>query len=883
MSLRRHISRLRGLLGHRSRTEELDEEIRSHLDLETEENRAAGSPLDEARYAARRRFGNVALAKEESRDMWVYRFAEILLQDVRCGLRMLAKTPAFTFVAILTLALGIGATTSIFSVVNTVLLRRLPFADPDRLVRIFSDAPAKGTEKYFVNEGDLTDWRAENRSFEQIAGYWPAEFNLTADGGPPERVRAATASANLFPTLGVSPILGRGFTMEEDTQGGPAAVLLSYGIWKRRFGGNGEILGKQIRLQDAPYTVVGVLPAGMRLLEGTEVWIPQPIRSGVRGPRYLDALGKLKVGVTLEQAKADLQGISRELEGKFPSANQGWSVTLVSMRDQLFGETRTALFVLLGATGLMLLIACVNLANLLLARTESRQKEFAVRVALGASVLRLARQLLVEGLTLSLFGGGVGLLVAYGTVAVLPKFGPQNILRLDEISVDGRVLLFTLVTALLTAMLFGLAPLLHVFKARLDLHSSGSARVSAGLSSRRVSGLLVVCEVALAVVLVSGAGLLLQSFSKLLRVDPGFQTENVILADVGLPYAQYGDAHKVANFYARLAERLAAEPGVRAVGATTSLPLRKDADYRLRFDIPDRPKPENPEEQSAYYRMVTPGYFRAMGMALLAGREFADTDEAQSAGVAVINETLARQYWPGESPLGKRIGIYKGQFGPLGFTLFDSPRIVGVIADVRQAGLQAKPEPSIYLPHRQAPFLGMTLVVRANMNPAGLAAAIRADVESFDRSLPISHVATLEQTLSTAVAQPRFRTLLLSLFAALALLLASIGIYGVMAYSVAQRTNEIGIRMALGARPGQVLQLVLSQGMRMAVAGAAGGILFALLLGRFVSGLLFGVSARDPWTFAGVTLLLTIVALAACAIPAWRAMRVDPMTALRHE
>lgn len=802
-------------------------------------------------------------------------------QDVRYAVRTLVRNPGFAVVAILTLSLGIGATTAIFSAVEAVLLRRLPFQEPEQLIRVYSDTPAKGVDPYFVNEGDLRDWRERNRSFEQIAAYWPTEFNVTRHGGRPQRIRGAAITRNFLSTIGVQPILGRGFSKQEDTPGGPSAALISYSLWQSLFAGDPAILEQSIDLQDVPYRVIGILPQGIQLIDGMELCISQPIRAGIRGPRYLDVIGRLRPGVRVEQARSDLQAISHELEAEFPETNKNWGAVLVPLRDTLFGNVRTPMLILLSAVALMLLIGCANIANLQLARAESRQREFAVRAALGASTRRIIEQLLIESLVISIFAGCAGLLLAYIGIAAVPRFGPQDVLRLNEISLNGVVLVFAVLTSLLTGILFGLAPLVKITNTQLDLHSSGTRSISSGRASRRVRNLLVISEVGLAVFLVNGAGLLLRSFSRLLDVNLGFHSESVITAEVGLPYKQYDKPYLVSDFYSRLIGKLDSEPGVIAAGATTSLPMRKDLDYRLNFSILGRPQPLNADEQSAFFRVVTAGYFRAMQIPLRSGRNFSTGDDAKAPAVVMINETMARRHWPNKSPIGDRLDVYVGAFGPLGYTLLGHPQIIGVVGDVRQTGPEAQSEPAIFFPDRQAPFRAMTVVVRTAANSAGFGDIIRRDVQSLDKALPVSNVTTLQQAVSAAVSQSRFRTMLLSLFAALALLLASIGIYGVIAYGVNQRRREIGIRDALGAQPWHIFQMLLGQVFGLVGAGVLIGTTAAIAGGRLLAGVLFGVRTPDPITLVLVPVLFTVVALGASIFPTARALSIDAAATLR--
>ena len=806
------------------------------------------------------------------------------VQDIRYALRMFIRNPGFSAVAILTLALGIAATVAIFSVVDAVLLAKLPFKDPDRLVQIFSTMPAKGSQHYSVNGADLNDWRARNHSFEQISAYWPTEFNFTIGSDDPERVHGAAAAVDLFGLIGITPVRGREFTSEEGIIGRGHVAMLSEGFWTRRFGRNADVIGRQIRLQEDSYTIVGILSSGIEVFDKADVWVPQEIGQPQRGARYLNTIGKLKPGITIEQAQTDVQAIARQLEAEYPTSNKGWSTAVIPLSEQLFGETRKPLILLLGAVTLMLLVACSNAANLMLTQAESRQKEFAVRIALGAQRFRLSRQLLIESISLSLIAGVLGLGLGYLAIIVLLRIVPNNIPRLEHVQMNGPVLAFGLVISMLTGALFGLAPLTQVLKTRVDLQSSGSRGASEGVSSGRTRALIAIAEITFAIVLVNCAGLLMKSFSRLLQVNLGFQTENIVAADIGLPYNQYDTPEKITNFYERLTERLASDASIRSIGATTSLPMRKDTDFLMTFTLNDRPVPVNANDLSAYLRVVDPGYFATLRVPLLTGRAFTAAENVDRPGVALINESMLHRYWQhGESPIGKHIKIYLGRFGPLGYTLKGESEIIGVVSDIRQKGASTPALPSIYLPFQQAPFRNMTLIGRTDQNPASIVSTLRREVHALDPSLPLSNVATLEDIFSQSVAQPRFRTILLGLFAALSLLLASIGIYGVTAYNTAQRLREIGIRMAMGAQRSDILRMLAMDGMKLVSVGMLLGTLAALMGGRLLAGLLFGIKTPDLPTLLGVPVLFTAVALAAFFVPALRALKVDPMVTLRNE
>ncbi|MCI0408155.1 MAG: ABC transporter permease [Acidobacteria bacterium] len=805
-----------------------------------------------------------------------------LLQDVRYGLRMLLKNPGFTVVAVLTLALGIGANSTLFSVVNSVLLRPLPFPNPGRLVAVWEFVPEKGWYREPFSFPDFADWREQTKSFEKMAAYTYVGATL-GEGGDAEFVGGAAVSADLFPILSARPRLGRVFTAEEDRPGAARAVILGHGLWERRFHSSPEVLGQTILLDGESCTVVGVMPETFNFPIGgspRSYWVPLTTdpdtreRVELRGNHYLRAVGLLKEGIGPLQAEADLDTIARRLETAYPGTNHLMRARVLPLHEELVGDVRPALLVLLGAVGFVLLIACANIANLLLARASSRQKEIAIRAALGAGWGRIARQLLVESLLLSLAGGALGLLVAIWGVDFVVRLAPGPIPRIGEIGLDVRVLAFTLGVSLLTGILSGLAPALRSARASLDPDlREGRGGEAEGWRRNRVRALLVVSEVALSLVLLAGAGLMLRTFQRLSGVDPGFKPENVLTVSVSLPNASYPNGAQRIAFVDRLLERVGAVPGVRSAATVFTLPLG-GSNRSNSFRIPDRPQaPEG--DPDANYRTISPGYLVSMGIPLLKGRAFTAQDGATTPAVALVNETFARRFFPGEDPIGKVIETDE-----------DGTRrreIVGVVGDVRFDSLDSHLEPEYYVPYPQAPETSVTLVVRAAKDPSSLAPTLREQVRALDPSLPLYAVRTMEEYLAASVADRRVIALLLGSFAAVALALAATGLYGVLAYSVSRRTREIGIRVALGARPADVLKLVVAQGMLLTVAGLGIGLAGGLLLTRFLSGLLFGVRPTDPLTFAGVSALLAGVALLACYLPARRAARVDPVTALHYE
>jgi putative ABC transport system permease protein len=804
-----------------------------------------------------------------------------LWQDLRYGAQMLLKHRSFTLIAVLTLALGIGANTAIFSVVNAVLLSPLPYRAPDQLVQVWENNRPKNKPRGSVSPANFLDWKGQNRSFEGMAAYdnFPS-FNLTGVEEP-ERIQAARVSVGLFPLLGVSAVAGRTFTDEEERRGRHQVALVSNRLWQRRFGADQGLVGRTLSLNDQSFTVVGILPPDFRFFpEECEIFIPMVLdgwEAKARGTHPLHVVARLKAGVTLQQAQADMDQIARRLEQEYPNTNTGEGITLVPLQEQLVGESRRALLILLGAVACVLLIACANVANLLLMRSVARHKEMAVRLALGAGRARLLRQLLTESALLAGAGGVGGLLLSLWGVQLLKTFLVQNELvpRGETVGLDGRVLLFTLGISLVTGLVFGLAPGLAASKTDLnDVLKEGGRRAGGGARDRRFRQALVVGEVALALVLLTGAGLMIQSFMRLRRVDPGFRPESVLAVDLSLPSSRYKNGRQVLQFQNQLLERAAALPGVAAVGAAAYLPF-SGTNNSWTIQLERRAPRPAVEYSEPGWRPVTADYFRTMGIPLLKGRDFATSDDDEAApGVAIINETAARAIWSGEEPLGNRFKLEGRIYS-----------VVGVVKDVKHTRLDGKVEPEIYFPYSQLPITwrGMTVVARTESAPEQLAAALRRAVQELDKDQPIYNVRTLEGLLAKSVSRPQFHLLLLGSFATLALIMAALGLYGVMSYAVSQRTHEIGIRMAFGAQPHDALRLVVGAGLKLTLIGIAIGLLAAFALTRVMESLLFGVSATDPLTSAAVACLLLAVALLACYLPARRATKVDPMIALRTE
>jgi putative ABC transport system permease protein len=814
-----------------------------------------------------------------------------LLQDLQYGVRVFLKSPGFTLIAVLTLALGIGINTAIFSVVNAVLLRPLPYDAPERLMLVGEVNPHAAINRVSIAPANFADYRDQNKSFQSLGLYRitaRSGFNLAGDG-PPERVVGASVSANLFSTLGVNPKLGRHFNPEEETQGNHNSVILSHNLWERRFGSDPDILNKSLNLNGVNYKVVAVMPpnfnfptkdvmtdGGEGLPRPVDLWVPLALGPNdwkARGSRYLFAVGRLKPGVTLEQAQADLALTAQRLSQEHAQVKD-WFAKVIPMQEQAVGSIKLALLVLFGAVGFVLLIACANVANLLLARAAARRKEIAIRVALGANRGRVIRQLLTESLLLALCGGLLGMLLAIWAVHLLVSLAPSSIPLSAGVGLDSRVVIFTFGISFVTAILFGLAPAFQASKVDLNETLKAGGRTTAGAGGQRVRSMLVVSEIALAGVLMIGAALLVKSFIRLQNVNPGFDTSNILTLQISLPAAQYMEDPKSSNFYKQLQERIKGLPGVQSVSGTTALPMSGGSGYTS-FTIEGRPPLPPGEFLFAEHIALFPDYFRTMRIPLLKGREFTPQDGHSSTPITVINEAMAKLYWPNEDPIGKRILIDYDQGV--------AREIVGVTSNVRHFGLDAEPKPEMYVPQYQYESLSSYLTVRTSGDPLSLTSSVAQATREIDKDVPIYNVTTMSQTISTSVARQRFSMLLMSIFAGIAALLACIGLYGVIAYAVTQRHNELGIRLALGAHTGHILRLIVGHGLKLALIGIGISLFAAFLLTRVISSLLYGVSATDPFIFAGIALFLTLVALVSSFLPARRATQVDPIIALRSE
>jgi len=808
---------------------------------------------------------------------------ESILQDIRYGFRILLRKPAFTIVAVATLALGVGANTAIFSVVNAVLLRTLPYQEPERLVALWETSEQAGREPNKRNEvamGNFLDWRAQQSVFDEIAALTYSNVNLTGMADP-ERIQGAVVTTNLFEVLGVQPAAGRAFVPEEEKPESPRTVIVSHGLWQRRFGSDPDLVGKTLALNGNQVAVVGIMPRGFEFQFPTtrqvEMWMPMRIAPANtdRQSHYLYVVGRLKRNATLDQAQAGMNVLASQLQQQYPKTNSDRGANVVALHQQLVGNVQPYLRVLFAAVGFVLLIACANVASLLLARVAGRHKEVAIRMAIGATRWRLIRQLLTESILLSTMGGLAGLVLAYWETEVLVALTPPDVPRLGEIGLHAPVFAWTLGISIITGVLFGLAPALGASKPDLNESLKEGGRSIAGQGRSRLRNVLVVSEIALALVLLIGAGLMIRSFARLQQVSPGFEANNLLTMNISLPRQKYRDNKQVNSFFDQLLERVRSVPGVEAVGGIDPLPF-SDSDGTTGFVVEGTPPLAVGDRPEVGERIVTADYFNTMRIPLLKGRAFSAGDREDAPRVVVINEALARRFWPDEDAIGKRLGFRSSD-----------PQIwhevVGIFGSVKHRSLDAEPKPELYFPYSQYPGNFMSLVVRTPSDPVSAIAAIRTQVLAQDPDQPVFDIKTMDQRLSKSVAVSRFIMLLLAVFAALATVLAAVGIYGLMAYTVSQRTHEIGVRMALGARATDVVKLVLRDGLKLVLSGVGLGVAGALALTRLMESLLFEVSATDTLTFIVITSILAGVAMAACFVPARRATRVDPMVALRYE
>jgi predicted permease len=883
--VRRLVSQTRVWLSPRQVDQDFDQELEAHLDLLTEESVCRGMSPEEAKRAARIRLGGLTQLKETNRELQGLPFIETFLQDTRYAFRMLRKNPGFTTVAVLTLALGIGANTAIFSVVYAVLLKPLPYTNPDQLFTAFQANKQQGIAETGCSYPNFEEWRAQNHVFSELAGIVAHQLTLTGRGEP-SVVNTSVVTPELFALLDVKPLAGRIFFPQDGKQGAPPVVLVSEDLWRGRFGVDPKIIGTSIDLDKRPFTVIGIIPAAFRTPFFTtkqEVWIPlvqDPLFSTFmpqRGVHLLPAVGRLKAGVSVAQAQAEMDSISGRLAGEFPAENSGWTIRLVPLQKEIVGDVRTALLVLLGAVGLVLLIACANIANLLLTRATSRSKEIAVRTALGAGRARIIRQLLSETAVLGLLGGAVGIALAYGGVKALSSLLPSSLPQMNPIRVDYFVLGFALLLSAIAGVAFGLVPAMFAANADIQNTLREGARSGESRNRRRARSFLAVAEISLAMVLLVTAGLLLRSFARLTSVSPGFDAQHIVKADISLPQFQYSTPQQWAAFSAELLARIQSDPGLQDSAVVVPRPIA-DGNINLPFDIVGNPASSAGASRTANYVSVSPDYFRVMGIPLLAGRVFNQYDISSAARVSIISEAMARLYFPNQDPLGKQItfGFPPGSGEAM-------REIVGIVGNVRDVALGQNPGAMMYVPYAQAPFWGANLVVKSTLSTSSVAAAIRQEVQRMDKDLPVTDVAKMPDLIDASVAQPRFRAFLLGLFAVMALVLAATGIFGVISYSVSRRTNEIGVRVALGASRNTILSMIFRETLVLTFAGLAVGLPCALAAAHLVGHMLFNISANDPATLAAVALVLASVAALAGYGPARRAMRVDPMVALRYE
>jgi len=859
----------------RRREEDLDRELRAHLEAEAEEQKQAGLAPEEARYAAERILGNMTMLKEDTRGVWSWTVLERFAQDLRYALRTLRKSPGFTAVAALSLALGVGANTAIFTFVNAALLRPLPYPGADRIVALLQHSPKATAPTSLVHPRSFIEWRDRAKSFEALAIAQPIPVNTEGLDGA-EQVSGMWASEELFRVFGVEPFLGRAYTAQEARPGAPPVVILSHGYWQRRFASDPGIVGKPMRMGRGSGVVIGVMPPGFRVATSNiDVFQPLPLdrnKPEAVGSRAFQCYGRLRPGVTLGAAQAEMMVVDDQVIREYP-INKGWSMRLLSLRDLLVQDSRRVLLLLLAVVALVLLIACANLAGLLLTRGVGRQSELALRASLGAGRWRLVQQLLIESFALSVLGSALGLLLGvwFSRALVFLTRDAVAFGQIEDVYLDIRVLGFTLLLCLLTAVAFGLAPAWQL--SRLDLQTAlkGHGRGAGGVrAQQRLRAALVIGEVALAVVLLVGAGLLLRTFTRLLDVKLGFEPEQALTMRTFVT----GDTARRSNWIERVVERVEALPDVRAAGVIQFLPFGGHTNQGP-FHFIGREQPTDPQSMESDVSTVSRGYFAAMGIPVLSGRPFGRQDRIDSPRVAVVNQSFVKKYCPNQDPIGHRI---------VGDWSNPKPtEIVGVVGDIRHNGLTTDPRPTVFLAQAQLPGYISYLVVRTAGPPERLAAAIRRELRQVDRNQPFTAIQPMRQYVSAALARPRLYASLLGAFASLAVALAAIGLYGLMAYAVRQRTHEIGVRMALGAQPGAVLRSMLGQGARLALAGLALGLLCAIGLSRVLSKLLYGVSAGDPLTYAGVAVVLGSVAMIAAYVPARRAAKVDPMVALRYE
>ncbi|MEM7416614.1 MAG: ABC transporter permease [Gemmatimonadota bacterium] len=888
------IDRLRGLyvrlntvLRPEQAWRDLDEEMRFHVQMEADRLKRAGLAPREARRRAMILFGGMDRFGERTREARGTKLWEDVMQDLKYGFRMIVKNPVFSAVAVFTLAIGIGANTAIYTVVEAVLLEPLPFEEPDELTLLWTRNDEQNQSKYMVSPMDFDDWRNMNATFESMAAYWPTTGTVTELDGNPTRVRAVYTTEDFFDVMGASALTGRTFAAENGPGTAPVAVL-SHGFWQRRFGGDPSIVGTALMLDGAPIEILGVLRPEHTFPDATDVWLNMTwgMQIQSRQARWMSAVGRLAENQDISAARADMIGVASRVEQENPDSNRGWTVTMESLHNEMVGDTRTALLVLLGATGLILLIACANVANLLLSRSEVRAREIAVRVAFGAGRGRLVRQLVTESLMLAGAGALLGLALAQVGVRGLLSLAPVTLPRGETVALDGTVLGVVAGVSILTGILFGLAPIVRLL--RSEVHSSirQGGRSAASANRHSLQSVFVIAQFAMALMLVVGAGLLVRSFENLRAVDTGFVPGGVLTAELDVSTAVAASDQEVTDFYQLFEQRIAELPGVVAVGDGSSLPLGEDLDYVQEITFVDR-EVAIESDPRAVLRPVAPGFFSAMRTPIVAGRGFTSADANDAPGVVVVNEAFAEQFFTGEDPIGEKLGDIRQRWGPLGEIHIaggiTESEIIGIVKDVKYEGLRADSRPTIYFSGLQSSIRRRTLAIRSSTDPSALVPAIRRELASMNPSVALTDIQTLDDVVADAQSRDRFSTLLLSVFGLIALLLASVGVYGVLSYAVAQRRGEVGIRMALGADGATVRGMVLSDGLKLVLAGLVTGVVGAVALSGLLSSQLFGVNPREPFIYVSVTLTLLTVGVAACFIPAWRATRVNPVTAMRNE
>jgi predicted permease len=884
--LNRTRSAVRNLANGTKQSRDLDEEIHAHVELMAEEKMANGMDPEQARREARIEAGGIEQVKENVRSNRAGAWLDVLAQDVRFGIRVLIKNPGFTLVAVLALALGIGANTAMFSIVNSVLLRPLPYAQPDRLVKIWTRFTNIGLpdDQNWISAPEFRDITELNKSLSDVAAFTNVNFNVTTSGTA-NRVLGAQVSPSFFAILGVNAERGRVFAREEGEKGHDSVLLLSHGLWERRFGADPAITGKQIIANGQSFTVVGVLPAGFDYPNQSEMWsplsfAPDDLSPNNRGNHGLEVIGRLKPGLTLAQARADLDLVGREMtrqHGEYPYAKFDFTVRLMPLIQDIAGDVKQPLWILMTAVALVLLIACANLAGLLLVRAAAREREVAIRIALGAGGRRILRQMITESLLLSLLGGVIGMILAPLALRLLAQSNAVALPRVVGTRIDLAVLLFTTALALVTGILFGILPALQVIRdVNCTALREGGRSQTVGASSRRLRRLLVSGETAMALILLVSAGLLFKSFIRVLEVNPGFRADGVVKMTTALPPEKYSKDEQVAAFFRQALERISRLPGVDSAGFLDTIPLG-DGNESGTVTVDTQSVPMDRTAFEADQRAVTPGLFKTLGIPLLRGRDFNEGDTAASAPVAVIDETMAEKYWPGQDPIGKRVHTGGGGSNAPWRT------IVGEVGHVRYRTLEARSRTELYMPEEQVAASTMSILVHTSGDPLALASSVEKEIQAIDPDQPVYRVRTMTQVMAESVARRRLGATLLGVFAALALLLSVLGIYGVIAFDVAQRTNEIGIRIALGAQRGSVIQLMLSDGLRPVLMGILVGLVGGAICGRLIRTMLFDARALDPLVLVGVALAMAAVACAACLFPAWRAARLSPMAALRYE